>query len=186
MARHIEHIQLDKPDDFVLSVMNNYLQKNGFVMSDLKGESVYRAGDRFSDGYRYLKWSYTEGALKLEAWLRGPFGSECNLKGPLHFDKKVLYRHSLEELIAALQQTAPLHKSNHEIAAISSLIFGVFAFISFHPVLCVIFATIAVTLAKIGLRSGKAGWAKAGRICATVSLLTTSIVCLMNLYIQFI
>ncbi len=186
MARHIEHIHLDKPDDFVLTVMNNYLQKNGFSLSDLKGESVYRTGDRFSEGYRYLKWSYTNGVLNLEAWLRGPFGGECNLNGIIHYDRKVLYKQSLEDLLATLKQTAPVHDTDSERMAVLSLLLGIMAFICFNPVLCVIFAVLSLTLAQIGLHSGRAGWAKAGRICSTVSLLTTSIVCLMNLFVQFL
>lgn len=186
MARHIENIQLDKSDDFVHSVMNNYLQKNGFILSDLKGESVYRAGDRFSEGYRYLKWSYANGVLKLEAWLKGPFGRESSLKGLLFYDRKTLYKNSLEDLMAALQQTAPVHSTDNERMAVMSLLLGILAFIIMNPVFCVIFATLSITLAQIGLRSNKSGWAKAGRICAIVSLLTTSILCLTNIFAQFI
>lgn len=186
MARHIEQIQLDKPDDFVLSVMNTYLQKNGFVVSDLKNESVYRAGHRFTDGYRYLKWSYSEGALKLEAWIRGPFGCECSLKGPVYYDKKVLYKDSLAELLMALKQQINLQPVEHNKSAMLSLLFGILAFAAFNPLLCIVFAPIAITLAEIGLRSRRTAWARGGRICAIVSLLTTSIVCFMNLYLQFI
>ncbi len=186
MARYTEQIQLDKPEEFVLSVMNNYLQKNGFIMSDLKSESVYRAGDRYSDGYRYLKWSYVNGVLKLEAWIQGPFGMECNFNGFLHYDRKVLYKHSLEKLIAKMQEKSPTYTASYERCAWLAFATGVLAFICFNPIICIIFAPVSVTLARIGLRSNRAGWAKAGRICAIVSLLTTSIVSFMNLYIQFI
>lgn len=186
MARYFERIQLDKPDDFVLTVMNNYLQKNGFIVSDLKNETVYRAGNRFWDGYRYLKWSYVNGVLNLEAWLAGPFGLEYNLTGILLYDRKTLYHQSLEDLRASLQQIVPVHSVDNERMAVISLLLGILALIIMNPVFCLIFAILSVTLAEIGLKSNKSGLAKAGRICATVSLLTTSIISLMNLYIQFI
>ena len=186
MARHIEHIHLDKSDEFVLSVMNNYLQKNGFILSDWKGESVYRAGDRFSEGYRYLKWSYVNGVLNLEVWLIGLFGRECSLKGLFLYDRKTLYKHSLEDLMAALQQTAPVHSTDNERMAVLSLLLGILAFLVMHPVFCVILAALSLTLAQIGLKSNKSAWAKIGRICATVSLLTTSIICLMSFCTHFI
>lgn len=182
MARHIEHIQLDKSEDFVLSVMNNYLQKNGFTVSEQNGESVYRTGNNYPDGYRYLKWSYANGVLKLEAWMKGLFGKECNLKGLLHYDRKTLYRQSLEDLTAALQQTAPVHSTDSDRMAVLSLLLGILAIIILKPVFCLIFATLSLILAQIGLHSNKAGWAKMGRICAIVSLLTTSIICLMGIF----
>lgn len=186
MARYTEQIQLDKPEEFVLSVLNNYLHKNGFVMYDLKSESVYRTGERYSDGYRYLKWSYANGVLKLQAWIEGPFGMECNFNGFLHYDRKILYKHSLEKLIAKLQEKPPAYTTSYERSAWLAFATGVLSFITFNPIVCIVFAPISVTLARIGLHSNRAGWAKVGRICAIVSLLTTSIVSFMNLYIQFL
>jgi len=186
MARYIERIQLDKPDDFVLTVMNNYLQKNGFMVSELKNETVYRTGNRLSDGYRYLKWSYVNGVLNLEAWLAGPFGLEYNLKGVLLYDRKTLYHQSLEDLKASLQQIAPVHSVDNERMAVISLLLGILALIILNPIFCLIFAILSATLAEVGLKSNKSGLARAGRICATVSLLTTSVISLINFYIQFI
>ena len=57
MARFVQDLALNKPDDFVYFIMNDYLQKNGFVMSDWKGEPAYKAGDGVMEGYKYLKWS---------------------------------------------------------------------------------------------------------------------------------
>lgn len=34
MARYIKDVTLNKPDDFVAFIMNDYLQKNSFAMSD--------------------------------------------------------------------------------------------------------------------------------------------------------
>ena len=81
MARYIKDVTLNKPDDFVAFIMNDYLQKNSFAMSDWKGEPCYRAGDAMMEGFKYLKWNYTGGVLHLEAWLKGNFGKEMNLDG---------------------------------------------------------------------------------------------------------
>ena len=55
MARYVRELVLNKPDDFVSFMMNDYLQKNKFSMSDWKGEPAYRAGDAMMEGYKYLK-----------------------------------------------------------------------------------------------------------------------------------
>ena len=70
MARYVRELVLNKPDDFVSFMMNDYLQKNKFSMSDWKGEPAYRAGDAMMEGYKYLKWSYSNGTLHVEAWLK--------------------------------------------------------------------------------------------------------------------
>lgn len=107
MARFIQDVVLNKPDDFVYFMMNDYLQKNGFVTSDWKGEPAYRAGDGFMEGYKYLKWSYTSGVFHLEAWMKGTFGGEMNLDGFVGCLMKKPYKENLMRLITLLQQTIP-------------------------------------------------------------------------------
>lgn len=107
MARYIQDVTLNKPDDFVYFIMNDYLQKNGFIMSDWKGEPAYRAGDPMLEGYKYLKWSYTNGIFHLEAWLKGTFGGEWNLDGFVGCMMKKPYKSNLEQLITVLQQSIP-------------------------------------------------------------------------------
>ncbi len=107
MARYVKDITLNKPDDFVAFIVNDYLQKNRFVMSDWKGEPAYRAGDGVVEGYKYLKWSYAGGVFHLEAWLKGTAGGEWDLDGFVGIAMKKPYKSSLEQLFNALQQEIP-------------------------------------------------------------------------------
>lgn len=107
MARYIQEVYLNQPDDFVHFIMNDFLQKNGFTMSDWKGEPAYRAGDPMFEGYKYLKWSYNNGMFHLEAWLRGTFGGEWDLEGFVACAQKEPYKNNLKQLIATLQQPIP-------------------------------------------------------------------------------
>lgn len=107
MARYIQDVYLGKPDDFVHFIMNDYLKKNGFTMSDWKGEPAYRAGDPMFEGYKYLKYSYTNGNFHLEAWLKGTFGGEWDLEGFVACAQKGPYKSNLNQLIATLQQELP-------------------------------------------------------------------------------
>ena len=81
MARFTRDLVLNKPDDFVQFIMNDFLQKNQFEMSDWKGEAAYRAGDAMVEGFKYLKWSYNGGVFHLEAWLKSVGGGEMDLFG---------------------------------------------------------------------------------------------------------
>ena len=88
-------------------IMNDYLQKQKFAMSDWKGEPAYRTGDGFVEGYKYLKWSYGNGHFHLEAWIKGSFGGEMGLEGFMGCLVKKPYRESLEQLVQVLQQPLP-------------------------------------------------------------------------------
>lgn len=107
VARYTQDVVLNKPDDFVYFMMNDYLQKNGFSMSDWKGEPAYRAGDDFFEGYKYMKWSYANGVFHLEAWLKGTFGGEMGLDGFVGYMMKKPFKDNLTQLISLLQQTLP-------------------------------------------------------------------------------
>lgn len=107
MARYVQDVVLNKPDNFVFYIMNDFLQKNGFVLADWKGEQAYRAGDPMLTGYRYLKYSYTNGVFHLEAWMMGTFGGEWDLEGFVGIAQKGPYKNNLQLLIQTLQQPLP-------------------------------------------------------------------------------
>ncbi|MDE6700989.1 MAG: hypothetical protein K2K10_08280 [Acetatifactor sp.] len=191
MARYIQDVYLNQPDDFVHFIMNDFLQKNGFTMSDWKGEAAYRAGDPMFKGYKYLKWSYNNGMFHLEAWLRGTFGGEWDLEGFVACAQKGPYKSNLQQLIATLQQpipqaapgqTAPGQNAgaatrvpvqtvdNHKAATLG-LVFGILSIVCFwSAVFCIIFAVLGFSQCRMGNGSSKAGQAKAGKICCVVGL----------------
>lgn len=81
MSRYTNDLPLNKPADFVQFMMNDYLSKNGFSTAEWKGQPVYRAGDPMLEGYKFMTWSYINGVLHVEAWLKGLFGGEMGLTG---------------------------------------------------------------------------------------------------------
>ena len=107
MARYVKDLVLNKPEDFVTFIMNDYLQKNQFVVSEWKGEPAYRTGDALIEGYKYMKWSYENGTLHLEAWMKSTFGKEMGLDGFVGALQKKPYREGLEQLFHVLKQAIP-------------------------------------------------------------------------------
>lgn len=188
MARYVRDLVLNKPDDFVRFIMNDFLQKNGFVLSDWKGEAAYRTGDAVMEGYKYLKWNYAGGIFHLEAWMKGTFGGEWNLDGFVGTLQKKPYRESLEQLFATLsqplpmnQQTAPgkpmpnvvpVHTVDNSNAATMGLVFGIFSliFAFLIPLVSIILACLGFSRARMGLGSSKAGMAKAGKFLCIMGI----------------
>lgn len=191
MARFTRDLVLNKPEDFVQFVMNDFLQKNQFEMSDWKGEPVYRAGDAVVEGFKYLRWSYNGGVFHLEAWLKGMGGGEMDLEGFVGTLQKKPYRESLEQLFAALQQplpsappvqgsqsggpqptVIPVQTVDNTGAAAMALVFGVLSlvFSLIIPIGGIIFAVLGFTRARLGSGSSKAGMAKAGKVLCIIGL----------------
>ena len=173
MARYVKDLVLNKPEDFVTFIMNDYLQKNQFVVSEWKGEPAYRTGDALIEGYKYLKWSYENGTLHLEAWMKSTFGKEMGLDG----------------FVGALQkkqskpQPVQVKTVDNSSAATMALVFGILAFgISFlSPLISIILAILGYSRARIGMQSALKGRAKAGRNFCIVAIVLSIILWVTNL-----
>lgn len=209
MARYVRDLVLNKPDDFVQFIMNDFLQKNSFVLSDWKGEPAYRTGDAMMEGYKYLKWNYTGGIFHLEAWMKGTFGGEWNLDGFVGTLQKKPYKASLEQLFAALNQpipmnqqaapgqpmnrqaaqgqpmpnVVPVHTVDNSNAATMGLIFGIFSliFAFLIPLVSIILACLGFSRARMGAGSSKAGLAKAGKILCIIGIIAAFVMWGLNI-----
>ena len=194
MARFTRDLVLNKPDDFVQFIMNDFLQKNQFEMSDWKGEAVFRAGDAMVEGFKYLKWTYNGGVFHLEAWLKGMGGGEMDLDGFVGTLQKKPYKDSLEQLFTALQQPLPangpqdmnpqgaapqggpqpipVQTVDNSGAATLALVFGIISIILalLFPLGGIILAALGFTRARLGSGSSKAGMAKVGKILCIIGL----------------
>ncbi len=191
-GRYVKDLVLNKPDDFVGFMMNDYLQKNQFVMADWKGEPAYRAGDAMLEGYKYLKWSYQNGVLHLEAWLKSNTGKEMDLEGFVATVQKKPYKDSLEQLFTVMQQNIPQGQGMQPIpvqtvdnssASIWALIFGMlsilFAFLI--PLLSIIFAVVGVSRGRMGSGSSKATMAKVGKVMSIIGAVIAVIMWILNI-----
>ncbi len=196
MGRYVRDVVLNKPDDFVGFIMNDYLQKNQFAMSDWKGEPAYRAGDAMLEGYKFLKWSYQNGVLHLEAWLKSAGGKEMDLDGFVATVQKKPYKDSLEELFRVLQQDVPQGQGTQPIpvrtvdnssAAIWGFICGlisiVFAF--FIPLLGLILSAVGASRARMGSGSSRSGMAKAGKVMSIIGAVASIAIWILNIIVAF-
>ncbi len=198
MARYIQDFYLNQPEDFVAFIMNDYLQKNGFTMSDWKGEPAYRAGDAMMEGYKYLKWSYVNGRFHLEAWLKGTFGGEWGLEGFVGTLQKKPYKNNLLQLMTVLQQSlppqdgmgpqtgmphvVPVQIVGNSKEATQALIFGILAMVMcWSPIFCVLLACLGFSRARMGAGSSKAGLALAGKVLSIVAMVITLVLFVMSL-----
>lgn len=186
MAKYQKELVLNKPEEFIHFMMNDYLQKNQFTMSEWKGEPAYRAGDAMMEGFKYLNWSYANGTLHLEAWMKGTFGGEWDLDGFVGCMMKKPYKASLEQLFIALEQEIPEGKMaegaeavnripvetvDNAPAAVYALTFGILSTLfCWIPLAAIIFGCLGVSRARLGSGSSKAQQAKIGKALSIIGI----------------
>ncbi len=106
------NIPLNKPTEFVDLIMKDYLTKKNFKQTKDKGESFWQQGIGALTAPKCLRYTYTNGNLNLEVWLRIPllpyvYCGEMDLTGFYGVAIKVAYKKEIEDVIKLLQQELP-------------------------------------------------------------------------------
>lgn len=112
MARYIREEQINKPDDFVAFIMNDFLTKNGFSRKEVKGELVWQEGVGMLAPPKFLKYGYANGIIHIEAWMKtawlpGVYTGENAMTGFVGAVPKRAYKKNIEDLIGLLYQPLP-------------------------------------------------------------------------------
>ncbi len=205
MARYTQDVVLNKPDDFVAFMMNDFLQKHSFTQKTWKGQPAYRRGDGFFEGYRFMTWNYNNGVLHLEAWLKGPFGGEQALTGFWGWAVKAGYKSDIDKLIELLHQTIPepgmtaadasspnasepgapitVQTVDNSQKAVLSLIMGILSIcLSFFiPLFAFLAGAFGIIFNRSSVNSSKPGLAKAGKICSIVGICLALAIYVLNI-----
>lgn len=100
-----------KPDDFIQFVSEDFLKKEGFVLTSLKGEVVWKKGVGVLSGPQFVKLQYSGGMVHLEAWIKyailpGVYCGEMGLDGAMGFAVKAALKNKVNALVALLYQPA--------------------------------------------------------------------------------
>lgn len=141
-----------------------------------------KEGDGYFAMARFLKYSYINGVLHLEAWV-GLF-RENALKGFVGSLPKKFYRESLEELLRLLHQPIPqngmdqtgqpvvVQVPDHSGPAVPAMVLGILgiAIGLLIPIVGVILSGIAMSLGQRARNSSKYGIARSAVILGTIGM----------------
>ena len=199
--RYVREEQINKPEDFVIFIMNDYLSKNGFIQKQVKGEWVWQEGVGMLTVPKFLKYSYENGVLHLEAWIKtawlpGVYGKDMNLDGAVAAVPKQSYKKELQSLVDILYQPIPENNTygidengnaiNSPITvqcfdtknkAITGFICSLVAFVAMflNVYLGIILACFGIVNSKKGMTSTKKGLATAGFVLGIIAI----VVCIL-------
>lgn len=211
MARYIRDEQINKPDDFVAFIMNDFLTKNGFTQKQVKGEMVWQEGVGMLAPPKFFKYSYANGVVHIEAWMKtawlpGVYTGENALTGFVGAVPKSAYKKSIEDLIGLLYQPLPSDNSyanmqsagaaagvqpgqpvmvqgvdNSRYASLG-LVFGIVSLVGFLiPLIGIIFGCLGIVYGRKGKISSKKGMATAGFVLGIIGLVVSILMWILNI-----
>lgn len=107
--RFVTNFMINRSEEFVWSVTQDFFAKEGFQLTEYKGERVWKKGNGWFTGPQFMKVEYGNGQVHLEAWLKfailpGVYCGEFGIDGALFFAVKAHLRTRVDALIRLLMQ----------------------------------------------------------------------------------
>ena len=102
--RFVTDFVVNQPAGYVETVSQNFLTSQGFSLVQYKGEYVWRKGTGIMTAPQFIKFGYLNGAVHIEAWLRGTFGGEMGLTGFFGAIPKSMLKGVVDNLIRWVSQ----------------------------------------------------------------------------------
>ncbi len=115
MARYIKEIELGIAPEKVEEILEDFLQENTFYKTTWKGEACYTADFSVLKEVQFLKYSYENGVLHFEAWLRNGASKEQGLTGMGAMDLKKPYLEAVLSLLGRCIQESPQARDKKDI-----------------------------------------------------------------------
>lgn len=197
---------LNKPDDFVAFIMNDFFIKNGFQYKVYKGEGVWQEGGTLA-APKFFKYSYMNGILHIEAWLKflwlpGVYSGEMGLKGFWGAAVKRIYQAQINGLLGILHQPLPndyngavqgnqnqMAQKPIEVQVVDNvhgvglgLFFSILGLVfCWSPLFCFIFGSVGISFSVRCRHSTKHGMATAGLVIGIAGLAIMAVLFFMSL-----
>lgn len=107
--RFVTDFAIPHPEDFFQYVTQDYFAKEGFTYIQYKGENVWKKGTGFLTAPQFIKVTYQNGWVHLEAWMKyailpGVYCGEMGLTGAWGFAIKDVLRGRVNTLMSLLSQ----------------------------------------------------------------------------------
>lgn len=202
-SRTIREEMIQKPEDFVTFIMEDFFAKNGFQKKEVKGEEVWTNGIGMLEMPKFMKYTYENGVLHLEAWVKttwlpGVYGKEQSLDGYVGTVPKQSFKKEIDALIQILYQPVPEndYRTNSPIEvqcfdtskkATTGLIWALvgipFAFLGGW--LALVFASFAILNGKKGMNSSKRNLATAAFIMGIIEIVVFVVVFVLSILLTF-
>lgn len=204
MGRSVYDYTIGKPDDFIQFVSNDFFAKEGFRLVNYKGEQVWKKGTGFLTAPSFIKFSYGNGVIHIEAWIKN-WGEQPLDDGFIAAIPKSAHKTRVNTLIsllnqptavpngepapdgstpaaAAAPQPTPVAVHNPTGSATTALITGLVSLLIgiWIPLVGVICGGVAIASGRTGRTSTKKGMATAGLVTGIIGLVLSILMWIAN------
>lgn len=208
MSRYVAEYNVNKSDDLIKFIAEDFLTKEGFQQTVYKGENVWKKGIGAVTAPQFIKLEYGQGKVHLEAWIKS-FG-EHGLTGFYGALPKSELNSRVQNLVRLLTQEIPDAASvqspstmggtaqpipapvpvavhNPTSKATVSIITGILSIIAslYIPLAGVILGIIGISTGKVGKQSTAKGLATAGFITGIIGLVLGIVIWVLNFVLSF-
>lgn len=109
MARYTEEFVFDGNQEQLEVQIQNYMDQEGFKLTNYKGEEVFKKGYGILTGPEYLKVEYFDGTVVLGAWIKfallpGVFLGETGITGAFGAIPKKKLKKRVTRIIDIIQE----------------------------------------------------------------------------------
>lgn len=107
MARFVTNITINKPDDMIRFIVEDYLTKEGFALKNRDGEMVWKKGTGLLTAPKFIKIGFLNGQVHIEAWIKfailpGVYAGEMGTTGVFYAVPKASLKKDVDRLINQL------------------------------------------------------------------------------------
>ena len=210
MGRSVYDYTIGKPDDFIQFVSNDFFAKEGFRLVNYKGEQVWKKGTGFLTAPSFIKLSYGNGIIHVEAWIKS-FGEQPLDGGFYAAIPKSAHKTRVDTLINLLNQPTaipnqqpgeaapdgsapnpfpaqpvPVAVHNPTGSAVTALVTGLISLLAgiWIPLAGVLCGGIAIASGRTGRTSTKKGMATVGLVTGIIGLVLSIIVWIANIVLS--
>lgn len=213
MSRYIADYTINKPDDLIKFIAEDFLTKEGFRQTVYKGETVWKKGVGAVSAPQFIKLQYGQGNVHLEAWIKS-FG-EHGVTGFYGALPKSELNSRVQTLVRLLSQEIPATQApiptgataadsfakesptpapvpvavhNPTNKATISIITGILSILTslFIPLIGVILGIIAISTGRVGKQSTAKGLASAGFVTGIIGLVISAAIWILNFVLSFV
>lgn len=207
MSRYVADYTINKPDDMIQFIAEDFLTKEGFTKTTYKGEEVWKKGVGAVTAPQFIKLQYGQGQVHLEAWIKyfgeqGLTGFFCAVpKSTLNSRVQSLVQLLTQNVdasanvqaadgtgaIPAAQAVVPVAVHNPTSKATVSIVTGILSIIGalYIPLVGIILGIVGISTGKIGRQSTAKGLATAGFVTGIIGLVLGVIIWVLNFVVSF-
>lgn len=120
MSRYVNELPLQCASDTVFNGIYSFLLSEGYEYTQYKNETVFKKGLGFMSGPSFVKVSFTDKTVRVEAWIKfailpGVYAGEMDLNGFVGIAVKAPLKYRVQQVETIIMNNGVLPMANGQV-----------------------------------------------------------------------